>query len=43
MIGGLRYAFIGDSEINIYVSFGILVVLITLLIAVILYLLKKGY
>lgn len=41
MIGGLRYAFIGSSEINIYLSFGILISFITVLILVILYLLKK--
>jgi ABC-2 type transport system permease protein len=41
MIGGLRYAFIGESETNIFFSFGILVILITVLISVILYLLKK--
>ncbi len=43
MIGGLRYAFIGSSEINIYLSFGILISFITVLILVILYLLKKWY
>jgi len=43
MIGGLRYAFIGQSEINIYLSFGILFTFITVLIIIILYLLKKGY
>ena len=43
MIWGLRYAFIWESEINIYISFGILITLITVLIVVILYLLKKGY
>jgi ABC-2 type transport system permease protein len=43
MIGWLRYAFIGTSEINIFISFGILVTLITVLVSVILYLLKKGY
>jgi ABC-2 type transport system permease protein len=43
MVNGLRYAFIGVSDINIYVSFGILVSFITVLIIIILYLLKKGY
>ncbi len=43
MIWGLRYAFIGTSEISIYVSLWILVTFITLLITVILYLLKKWY
>ncbi|NDK09370.1 ABC transporter permease [Candidatus Gracilibacteria bacterium] len=43
MIGGLRYAFIGESEINIFLSFGILFSLITVLIIIILYLLKRGY
>ncbi len=43
MIGGLRYAFIGQSDISIYVSFGILVFFITVLVIIILHLLKKGY
>lgn len=43
MIGGLRYAFLGQSDVNIYVSFGILLFFITILVSVILYLLKKGY
>jgi len=43
MIGGLRYAFIGQSDISIYASFGILVTFIVVLICVILYLLKKWY
>ncbi len=43
MIWGLRYAFIGTSEISIYVSLWILITFITLLITVILYLLKKWY
>lgn len=43
MINGLRYAFIGVSDISITVSIWILVFFITVLISVILYLLKKGY
>lgn len=43
MVNGLRYAFIGVSDINIYISFGILVSFIVVLIAIILRLLKKGY
>jgi len=43
MIGWLRYAFIWESEINIFLSFWILVTFITILIVLILYLLKKGY
>lgn len=43
MIGGLRYAFIGTSEINIYFSFWILVFFIVALVSIILYLLKRGY
>lgn len=43
MIGGLRYAFLGESDINIYLSFGILITFITVLIVIILQLLKKGY
>ena len=43
MIGWLRYAFIWESDINIYLSFGILITFITVLILIILHLLKKGY
>lgn len=43
MIGGLRYAFIGSSEINIFISLWILISFISILIAIILYLLKKWY
>jgi hypothetical protein len=43
MIGWLRFAFIWESEINIFLSFWILIFFITVLISVILYLLKKGY
>ena len=43
MIGGLRYAFLGESDISIYLSFGILVFFIIVLVALILHLLKKGY
>jgi len=43
IVNGLRYAFIGVSDINIYVSFGILIVFITILVTIILHLLKKGY
>ncbi|MDA9129375.1 ABC transporter permease [Candidatus Gracilibacteria bacterium] len=43
MINGLRYAFIGVSDISVATSIGILLFFITILIAVILYLLKKGY
>jgi len=43
IIWGLRFAFIWESEINIFVSLGILIFFITVLISVILYLLKKGY
>ena len=43
MISGLRYAFIGQSDVSIYLSFGILIFFIILLITIILYLLKKWY
>ncbi len=43
MINGLRYAFIGVSDINIYLSIGILLSFIIVFISIILYLLKKGY
>ncbi len=43
MVNGLRYAFIGVSDINIWTSIGILLFFITVLTTVILYLLKKGY
>jgi ABC-2 type transport system permease protein len=43
MINGLRYAFIGHSDISIPLSLAILVFFIVILIGVILYLLKKGY
>lgn len=43
MINGLRYAFIGYSDINIYISLGILIVFISIFVTMILYLLKKGY
>ena len=43
MIGGLRYAFLWKSEIDIYLSFGILMFFITVLIVVILHLLRKWY
>lgn len=43
MIGGLRYAFIGQSDILILLSMAILVFFIVLLTTIILYLLKKGY
>lgn len=43
MIGWLRYAFIGQSDINIYISFGILVAFITVFVVLILHLLKKWY
>lgn len=43
MIGGLRYAFIGYSDINIYMSFWILVFFIAVFTTLILILLKRGY
>lgn len=43
MVNGLRYSFIWVSDINIYVSIGILVFFISLLLWIILFLLKKGY
>jgi len=43
MIEWLRFAFIWQSEINIYLSFGILIFFISWLIAIILLLLKKWY
>jgi len=44
MVSGLRYAFIGGTpDVSVYLSFGILVFFITILTAVILYLLKKWY
>jgi len=43
MVNGLRYGFIGVSDINIYISFWILTVFISVLTIVILYLLKKWY
>jgi len=43
MINGLRYAFIGQSDISIAFSIGILVTFIVVFIAMILHLLKKGY
>lgn len=43
MINGLRYAFIGHSDISIAFSIGILVFFIVVLTLVILGLLKKGY
>jgi len=44
MVSGLRYAFIGGTpDVNIYLSFWILVFFIVVLTTIILYLLKKGY
>ncbi len=43
MIWGLRYAFIWESEINIFLSFGILVFFIVVFTSIILYLLKRWY
>ena len=43
MINGLRYAFIGVSDISITTSIGILLFFITIFTVIILYLLKKGY
>jgi len=43
MIEGLRYAFIWQSEVNIYLSLGILLFFIITLLTFILHLLKKGY
>ncbi len=43
MVNGLRYAFIGVSDISISFSIGILLAFIGIFIGVILHLLKKGY
>lgn len=43
MISGLRYAFIGHTDVSIWSSITILIVFITFLVVFLLYLLKKGY
>lgn len=43
MINGLRYAFIGVSDINIWISLGMLLVCNIAFIIVLLRLLKRGY
>ncbi len=43
MVNGLRYAFIGYSDINMYVSIGVLLFFITVFVILILELLKRWY
>ncbi|MDD3144977.1 MAG: ABC transporter permease [Candidatus Gracilibacteria bacterium] len=43
MVNGLRYAFIGFTDVNIYLSISILLVFIIIFIIANLYLLKKGH
>ena len=43
MISGLRYAFIGHSDVNIWSAILVLVVFIIVLAILLLYLLRKGY
>jgi ABC-2 type transport system permease protein len=43
MVNGLRYAFIGHSDVNIFISIAILLIFITLLTLLNLHFLKKWY
>lgn len=43
MVNGLRYAFIGQSDVNIFISIAILLIFITLLTLLNLHFLKKWY
>jgi ABC-2 type transport system permease protein len=43
MVNGLRYSFIGESDVNIWISLTLLIVFNLIFMFVLLHMLKKGY